>query len=148
MMEAPQPNTPQERALFITHHTPDMDNISIGQFERIVPELAAMGFTKHRFDVRWKTASPKPNEVNDTYLGRSALLAQAAYKHGLEPIVILSTPPKWAYQNKSSDAIRQAYTDHARNVKRHFDRLGVPIKTVQILNELNNPMYTPRKFLK
>ena len=42
-----------------------------------------MGFTKHRFDVRWKTASPTPHEVNDTYLGRSALLAQAAYKHGL-----------------------------------------------------------------
>lgn len=33
-------------------------------------------------------------------------------------------------------------------MKRHFDRLGVQIKTVQILNELNNPMYTPRKFLK
>gem|GEM_PF-5913957 len=144
----PIPHPPQERSVFITHHVPDMDHVSVAQFERIAPEIKKLGFSKHRFDVRWKTASPKPNEVNDTYLGKSALLAQAAQRHGLEPIVILSTPPKWAYQNKSPEEIRRAYTDHAKNVKRHFDRLDVPIKTVQLLNELNNPMYTPGKLLK
>lgn len=125
-----------------------MDNVSVAQFEKIAPEIKKLGFSKHRFDIRWKSVSPKQNEVNDVYLGKSALLAQAAQKHGLEPIVILSTPPKWAYKDKSPESIKQAYTDYAKNVKRHFDRLGVPIKTVQILNELNNPLFTPGRLLR
>ncbi len=139
---------PAERSLFITHHVPDMENITVTQFEKIAPEIRKLGFTKHRFDIRWNTASPKAGEVNDTYLGKAALLAKSGMAHGLEPIVILSTPPRWAYYGKSSEAIRRAYTDHAKNVKRHFDRLGVPIKTIQILNELNNPVYTPKKLLR
>lgn len=148
MTETPLPLPPKERSLFITHHAPDMDNISVAQFERIAPEIKKLGFSKHRFDVRWKTSSPKPGEVNESYLGKSALLAQAAQKHGLEPIIILSTPPEWAYKGKSSEAIKRAYTEHAKNVKRHFDRLHVPITSVQILNELNNPMYTPKKLIR
>lgn len=143
------PSVPHtERALYIAHHLPDMETISIGKFESIAGDLKEMGFSKHRFDVRWKTAAPTSNEINDSYLGRSALLAQAAQRKGLDPIVILSTPPKWVYTGgKSSEDIRQAYVDYAKNVKRHFDRVGVPIKAVQILNELNNPMYTPKKLL-
>lgn len=137
-----------ERALYISHHLPDMETISIGKFESIAHNLKELGFSKHRFDVRWKTAAPKLGEINDSYLGRAALLAQAAQRKGLDPIVILSTPPKWAHVGKSPEAIREAYVDYATNVKRHFDRLGVPIKAVQILNELNNPMYTPKKLLK
>lgn len=148
MTEIPHPPPPKERSLFITHHVPDMDNVSVAQFERIAPEIKKLGFSKHRFDIRWKTATPKPGEINESYLGKSALLAQAAQKHGLEPIIILSTPPAWAYKGKSPEAIRQAYTDYAKNVKRHFDRLKVPVKSIQILNELNNPVYTPKKLIR
>jgi len=148
MSENPLPLPPKERSLFITHHVPDMDSVSVARFEQIAPEIKKLGFSKHRFDVRWKTVSPKPGEVNDVYLGKSALLAEAAQKHGLEPIVILSTPPKWAYKDSTPETIRQHYTDYAKNVKRHFDRVGVPIKTVQVLNELNNPLFTPRRLLR
>lgn len=147
MTEIPSP-LPAERSLFITHHLPDMDTISINTFERIASDLKELGFSKHRFDVRWKSASPTPGEWNDAYLGRAALLAQTAHRKGLDPVVILSTPPKWAYVGKSPDAIRAAYIEYAKNVKRHFDRVGTPIQTVQILNELNNPIYTPKKLLK
>lgn len=147
MTEVPSP-LPSERSLFITHHLPDVDTISIGTFERIAGELKELGFSKHRFDIRWKSVAPRSGEINDAYLGRAALLAQTAQRKGLDPVVILSTPPKWAYVGKSPEAIREAYIKYAKNVKRHFDRVGTPIQTVQILNELNNPIYTPKKLLK
>src|SRR3989344_4118713 len=148
MAETPQPTRVSERALFITHHVPDMESVTIAQFEHIVPELKKLGFTKHRFDIRWKTAVPSSREVNDSYIGKAALLAQAAHRQGMEPIVILSTPPTWAYKGKSSETIGIEFTNYARQVKRHFDRLGVPIPSVQLLNELNNPIYTPARLIK
>lgn len=144
-----RPSVPHtERALYIAHHLPDMETVSVGKFESIAKDIKELGFSKHRFDIRWKTAAPTAHEINDAYLGRAALLAQAGQRKGLDPIVILSTPPKWAYAGKSPEAIREAYVDYATHIKRHFDRVGIPIKAVQILNELNNPIYTPKKLLK
>lgn len=141
------PPSQPERSIFITHHAPDMESIKITQFEHIAKELKDMGFSKHRFDIRWKSVMPTSKRIEESYLGKSALLAQAAHKQGLEPIVILSTPPEWAYKRKSPDQIRQAFRVYAKSVKRHFDRLHIPITSIQILNELNNPVYTPKKLL-
>ncbi len=147
MTELPSP-TPIERTVFITHHAPDMENLSVEQFTRISGELKKMGFSEHRFDVRWKSWAPDQQKRNDAYIQRSANLAKAAYSQGLDPLVILSTPPGWTYRNKSSAQIQTVFQEYAREVKRQFDIAGVPIPTIQILNELNNPVYTPSRFLK
>lgn len=125
-----------------------MENISIEQFGRISAELKKMGFSEHRFDIRWKAWAPDSTKRNDAYIKRSADLAKAAYAQGLDPLVILSTPPGWAYRNKSSEAITRTFTDYATAVKNQFDEAGVPVPTIQILNEVNNPMYTPPRLLK
>ncbi len=146
MTELPLPHT--ERSVFITHHTPDMETISVEQFSTISGELKKMGFSEHRFDIRWKAFAPTKDTQNTARITRAAHLAKAAYAQGLEPLVILSTPPAWAYKGKSSEHIQSAFTQYAKSVKAEFDAVGVPVKTVQILNELNNPVYTPKKLIK
>lgn len=139
---------PRERSAFITHHAPDMDSVSVEQFSTISIELKKMGFSEHRFDIRWKSFAPKKDIQNNVYLARSADMAKAAYTNGLKPLVILSTPPTWAYRGKSSEQIQTSFTEYAKSVKDQFDIRGVPITSVQILNELNNPIYSPTKLIR
>jgi len=107
-----------------------------------------MGFSQHRFDIRWKTWKPDRKSHNNDYIKRSVDLAKAAHSQGLEPLVILSTPPRWAYRKASSKKLQQAFREYAQAVKHHFDAEGVPIQAIQVLNELNNPVYTPPRFVK
>jgi hypothetical protein len=145
MTEIPKPT--DERSVFITHHTPEMDSVSVEQFSNISKELKKMGFSEHRFDVRWKAFSPTRDTRNESQIKHAADLARVAHIQGLEPIVILSTPPTWAYRGKSKEQIQTAFTEYASSVKTNFDAAGVSIKSVQILNELNNPVYTPKKLI-
>lgn len=146
MTELPKPTG--ERSVFITHHTPEMDSVSVEQFSTISKELKKMGFSEHRFDVRWKAFAPNKEKRDETQIKHAANLAKAAYNEGLSPIVILSTPPSWAHRGKSSEQIQDNFAEYAKSIKTNFDAAGVPVKAVQILNELNNPVYTPKKLIK
>lgn len=146
MTEIPKPLT--ERPLFITHHAPDTEALTFTRFEQMCKEMKAVGFSEHRFDIRWNTSAPTAHTTNQEYLTRAARFAQIAQKEGLKPLIILSSPPKWAYKDKSSAYIADAFTSYANNVKKVFDDADVSINSVQLLNEINNPVYTPKRFLK
>lgn len=137
-----------DRQFYITHHAPDTEPLTFTRFQEMCKEMKSVGFSEHRFDVRWNTSAPTAHTTNQEYLMRAARFAQIAQKEGLKPLVIFSTPPKWAYKGKSSEYIAKAYSNFAQNVKTVFDNADVSITAVQLLNEINNPVYTPKRFLQ
>ncbi|OGF28901.1 hypothetical protein A2477_02480 [Candidatus Falkowbacteria bacterium RIFOXYC2_FULL_47_12] len=69
------------------------------------------------------------------------------HEAGLEaPTIILSNPPKWAVELYKTDKEKffTAYQDYVEQVKDSLAQTGgEKISRVQILNELNNKVYTP-----
>lgn len=141
------PPSPTERPFFITHHAPDTEALTFTHFQEMCKDMKTVGFSEHRFDVRWNTSAPTAHTTNQEYLTRAARFAQIAQKEGLKPVVIFSTPPTWAYKGQSSEHIANAYANFTQNVKTVFDNADVSITAVQLLNEINNPVYTPKCFL-
>lgn len=152
-VQAKSPEIMQEGIpdIFITHHANDRNDIPLSRLEEIFRDLSDSGVTQHRFDIRWGKTAPEDNGSFDApYLTRSADVAETGKKSGLDAIVNLSAPPKWAMKllkHDSGEFLRR-YEEYAVTVRDTLAGRGVVPKTIQVFNELNNPVYTPKPLME
>lgn len=134
--------------VFITDHSPD--NFDTGKKEnlkKLYDDVAHDGIDMVRYDWHWGKLENKPGEFDQELLGRYKDAKKAQEEAGLkEPIIILSNPPEWAiklYKEGKKEEFYEEFRKYAEEVKNGLEQAGSKkVTTVQILNELNNKVYT------
>lgn len=131
---------------YITDHLDDPRETS-QQLRKLYGALKGDGFCAVRYDWRWAKLEPQAGTIDQQQLAHYSRAKGAMDEVGLgAPIVILSTPPKWAmdlYQQDKSELFFAAYRRYAEAAAIALRQAGGKrVRTVQILNELNNRIYT------
>lgn len=135
--------------VFVTDHSPDNpDTGSKENLKKLYEDVARDGIDRVRYDWHWGKLENKPGEFNKELLGRYKDAKSAQEVAGLkEPIIILSNPPEWAiklYQEGKKEEFYDEFRKYAEEVKNWLEQAGgKKVTTIQILNELNNKVYTP-----
>ncbi|HSW88777.1 MAG TPA: hypothetical protein VLG12_06470 [Candidatus Saccharimonadales bacterium] len=130
------------------------DNIHEGRDEltRLYSRLKGTRIKSVRYDWRWGNDQPVRYGFDSEQMKHNQIVREVMQDVGLEAptIILLSSPPKWAVDmyKRGDEAGREqfysAYRKYAVEVKRVMDEgRGEPIKQIQIMNELNNTIYTP-----
>jgi len=135
--------------VFVTDHSPDnLDTGSPENLRKLYKDVASDGVDRVRYDFHWGKLENKSGEFDQELLKRYKDAKCAQEEAGLkEPIIILSNPPEWAkklYQEGKKEEFYEEFRKYAEKVKNALEQTGgKKITTVQILNELNNKIYTP-----
>jgi hypothetical protein len=133
---------------YVTDHSPD--NADTGDPEKLrelYADIKRDGVTSVRYDWHWRNVEPKPGELSGEHLDRYQVAKEIMAEVGLEPpTIILSNPPKWAVELYKTDK-EKFYIEYRKYTEAVKERLaaagGEKVSRVQILNELNNTIYTP-----
>ena len=133
---------------YVTDHS--ADNADTGNPEKLkelYEDIKKDGVQSVRYDWHWRNVEPLAGTWSDEHLERYKKAKEIMQEVGLEePTIILSNPPAWAVElykidkEKFFDAYR-AYAEQVRDAVAQTE--GPKIKRVQVLNELNNRVYTP-----
>jgi hypothetical protein len=133
---------------YVTDHS--ADNEDTGSPEKLwelYGDIKKDGIESIRFDCHWNKLEPNEGEFNVALMERYIRATEIMREVGLqEPTIILSNPPKWAKELYESDKEKffQAYQGYVSRVRDGIERSGgEKITTIQVLNELNNSVYTP-----
>jgi len=117
------------------------------QLRELYADVKRDGITSVRYDWDWWNCEPKQGEFNEEGLGRYQSAKEIMAEVGLDaPTIILSNPPKWAVElyKKDKEQFFDEFRKYAEEVKAYLVQSGgEKIGRVQILNELNNTIYTP-----
>lgn len=119
-------------------------------FSNLFKRLRKEGFDSRRADWRWKNISLEKYQINTAYLENAANLCQMAKDNGLDNVIILHDAPGWAKKllaEGKDEEFLEAFTAYAQSVKDTLAVKGIPIHKIQIFNEFNVGIYTPRKVL-
>lgn len=135
--------------VFVTDHSPD--NQDTGDQEnlgRLYRDIAGDGVDRVRYDFHWGKLEGQPGKFDRGLLSRYKNAKNIQAEVGLkEPIIILSNPPEWAkklYSEGKKEEFYEAFRKYAEEVESSLAQAGgEKVTTVQILNELNNSIYTP-----
>lgn len=116
-------------------------------------DIARDGVQSVRYDWRWNLIEGQQGEISGEHLVRYGAAKAEMEAAGLEaPTVVLSSVPDWAKElyasKKEGDKEKffgawQSYIEQVKDVLQKSG--GKKISTFQILNELNNPVFTPVK---
>jgi hypothetical protein len=141
---------PFDIRFYVTDHSPDFaDTGSSDQLRELYTDIKRDGIESVRYDWRWQRIEPNHGEYSDEQLGRDGQAEEIMDEVGLDsPTIVLSSPPKWATELYQTDKEQffEAYQGYAEQVKDTLVQAGgPPVERVQILNELNNRIYTPVK---
>gem|GEM_PF-5126940 len=133
---------------YVTDHSADNpDTGSPEKLRALYADVKKDGIQSIRYDWHWRNVEPEPGEWSGEHLARYGKAGEVMREVGLEsPTIILSNPPEWAVKLYKED--KEKFFDAWRNYVQHVkDSLqaakGEKVKRVQVLNELNNAMYTP-----
>lgn len=141
---------PFDLEFYITDHSADNpDTGSPEKLRELYTDVKKDGIESVRYDWHWRNVEPKPGEYSEGHLGRYRQAKEIMEEVGLrEPTIILSNPPEWAVKlyNEDKEKFFSAYRAYVEEVKNSLSRAqGEKIFKIQILNELNNTIYTPVK---
>ncbi len=136
---------------YVTDHS--ADNADTGDPKKLkclYKDIKEDGVKSVRYDWRWNIVEPKEGNFEEDSLERYGQAAEIMKEVGLEqPTVILSNIPGWALELYKEDK-EKFFEEYQKYVERVKDRLvktsektGELISRVQVLNELNNTVYTP-----
>lgn len=151
----PEPTTQkQEREkpfdfkINITDHSADLKkNINKDQLRELYTDIKKDGINSVRYDWHWRNIEPAPGSYDNDSLTHYAEAKEAMAESGLEaPTIILSNPPEWAKKLYQEDKEKffEAFRNYADAVVASLQNAGEEkVSRVQILNELNNTIYTP-----
>jgi hypothetical protein len=133
---------------YVTDHSADREDTGNPDVLRALYEdIARDGIQSVRYDWRWKNIEPHGGNFDPESLARYAeaktLMAEAGLK---APTIILSDLPEWARElyKTNKESFFDAYRNYAETVKQHLAGTpGEKVGRVQVLNELNNSVFTP-----
>ena len=133
---------------YVTDHSADHADIgNPEQLRQLYADIKRDGVESVRYDWRWSLIEPQAGQVQTAQLERYSKAKQLMDQAGLEePTVILSSLPKWATELYRTDkeAFMAKFQDYAEQVRDGLIRAGGPVVSrLQILNELNNRVYSP-----
>jgi hypothetical protein len=135
---------------YITDHSADAEVTgNPDKLRELYADIKKDGIDSVRYDWHWRNIEPKPGKYNEESIARYARAKEVMQEAGLkEPTIILSNPPEWAKQLYKEDPEKffDEYAKYVAEVKKGLEASGgEKVTTVQILNELNNTVYTPIK---
>lgn len=121
----------------VTYH-PEYENFQVSQAVRCLEEAAALGVEFVRVDVRWGAVLPDGESPNETAFAWYRSFFETARECGLEPIIVLSSPPRSVRRIPKHELL-----DRWRVfVEQVVSRLGDLCNMYQVMNEPNNPVYS------
>ena len=142
---------PLDLKFYVTDHS--ADNVDTGDPERLkalYEDIKQDGVTSVRYDWHWNKVEPTEGGFQEELLGRYTKAVEIMNDAGLEPpTVILSNIPKWALdlykedKEKFFDEFRTYVEKVKENLVKASEKTGALVSQVQVLNELNNTVYTP-----
>jgi hypothetical protein len=139
---------PFDFKFYVTDHAPDWQDVgSPDKLKVLYTDVKKDGIESVRYDWRWKNIEPTQGTTDQQQIERYKGAVSTMKEVGLqEPTVALSSIPEWAKQLYKTDKNKffDAYGQYLGTVKTGLKSVeGSKIQTVQVLNELNNPVYTP-----
>ncbi len=134
---------------YVTDHS--ADNADTGNPEKLkelYEDIKKDGIQSMRYDWRWGNIEPKAGSYSEEHLERYAQAKEVMEEAGLEaPTIILSSVPGWAVElyKKDKEKFFGAYKSYAERVAGSLEKTegAKKVERVQILNELNSPVFTP-----
>lgn len=135
---------------YVTDHSPDYsDTGNPEKLRELYADIKRDGVQSVRYDWHWRNVEPESGKYSGEHLKRYRQAKEIMQEVGLEePTIILSNPPKWAVELYKTDKEKffDAYRQYAEQVRDSLAQSGGrKISKIQILNELNNGVYTPVK---
>lgn len=136
---------------YVTDHSPDHENTGNREaLHALYKDIQQDGITSVRYDWRWKRIEPKNQKFNEESTGRYRDAIEIMHEEGLQPpTLVLSEIPTWAMELYKTDKEKffaefRSYVEHVKkNLEESTQKTGQLVERVQILNELNNTVYTP-----
>ena len=150
-LESRELTKPFDVEFYVTDHTADRKIEGTREnFKKLYADIKKDGVNSVRYDWRWSTIGPAKNNTDEEVLRRYEDAMEVMHEVGLdEPTIILSNIPKWAVELYKKDkeeffAEYQKYIDIVKNrLQEVSEKTGEKISKIQVLNELNNTVYTP-----
>lgn len=135
---------------YVTDHSADSEATgSPEKLRKLYGDIKKDGVESVRYDWHWRNIEPKSGEYSAEHLARYARAKEIMHEAGLkEPTIILSNPPEWAKKlyEEDKEQFFDEYAKYVAEVKKSLEASGgEKVSTIQILNELNNSVYTPVK---
>lgn len=133
---------------YITDHSADSEETGNPEkLRELYTDIKKDGIESIRYDWHWRNVEPKPGKYNEESIDRYVRAKEIMQESGLkEPTIILSNPPDWAKELYKEDKEKffDAYAEYVHEVRRGLEASGgEKVERVQVLNELNNSVYTP-----
>jgi hypothetical protein len=136
---------------YVTDHSPDnVDTGSSQKMTELYGDIKQDGVTSVRYDWRWGKIEPQIGQFQDEAIKRYQQAVQIMKGVGLEaPTIVLSNIPAWALDLYKTDKEKffieyRQYVQKVRDVlSQATTETGELIPYIQVLNELNNIIYTP-----
>lgn len=133
---------------YVTDHSADHpDTGDPKNLEALYGDIQKDGIKSVRYDWHWNKIEPERGTYSQEHLNRYRDAKSMMHTVGLqEPTIILSNPPEWAKDLYRIDKEKffQAFRDYAEQVRDSLSQsTGEKVSVIQILNELNNDIYTP-----
>lgn len=143
---SPEKENPFDLEFYVTDHSADHSDTA-ENLEELYVDIKKDGVDSVRYDWRWKNIEPKQDIVNQEQVNRYQGAREKMKKAGLEePTIILSDLPSWAIElyKKDKEKFFEAFRQYAEKVRDSLPQDDESkISRIQILNELNNKVYTP-----
>jgi hypothetical protein len=139
---------------YVTDHSADSEETgSPEKLRELYADIKKDGIDSVRYDWRWTNIEAKPGEYSKEHLDRYSEAKKFMEEAGLdEPTIVLSSIPDWAKELYNSgtpegrEKFFEAFGNYVAQVKDVLQKSGGKrVSTVQVLNELNNPVFTPTK---
>ncbi len=135
---------------YITDHSADTELTgSSEKLRELYGDIKKDGIESVRYDWHWKMVEPQPDHYSQEHLERYRQAKTIMGEVGLEePTIILSNPPPWAIElyKQNKEKFFEEYRKYAEEVAGSLEGAGgAKVSKIQILNELNNRVYTPVK---
>ncbi|MCL4416966.1 MAG: hypothetical protein M1365_09765, partial [Actinobacteria bacterium] len=131
---------------YVTDHRPDYPEATEDDLRAHYKDIKRDGVDSVRFDFRWSLIEAQRGRTNEAQLKKYADVAKIMHEVGLkEPTIILSSLPSWAKElyRTNKEEFFTKFGEFATNIRNAICLVGGKPETVQVLNELNNPAYTP-----
>ena len=125
----------------VTYH-PWYQNFHAGSANRCLSEIASLGATYVRSDVRWSDVIPDGITPDKSAFAWYQAYFQAARKwYGLRPLIVLSQPPA-IVKNRYGNDPQMLLKSWNYYIEQVVIYLGDLCEHYQVLNEPNNPVYS------
>lgn len=136
---------------YVTDHSPDnADTGNPEELKKLYEDIKEDGIESIRYDWRWNKIEPQQNNWQEESLDRYEQAIELMKEAKLNPpTIVLSNIPDWALElyKKDKEEFFDAYRQYIEKIKdrlmRASSQTGELVSRIQVLNELNNTVYTP-----